>query len=637
MREILVIFALLFFSSVGWSLTPIHIQTFEDSAKTQTLESLLSEHSTVKWAPGSSDLQFGYTKSRHWVRFEIPENALMASENFYLSIPYTYLAKVSFYVTEHGQILSQETQGMGVPLAPGEEKPLTTGTFAFFIPKYRTSGPVVYYVSVEGDFPLAVPMEILNEISLQRQQPPRNLLLGLFFGILFVAFGFNAYLASVVRSRMHLFYCLFVVSALMLFLGHERISVQFLWPHSPHWALMEMHLYGGAAFLFYVLFVRNFLETAKNTPWLDRALLFLTLLSTVRAIWMIFDLNQTVAIIGQSAIMLGNFLILGIAGVCLYRRVRSAKFFLLSSFIFNAGYILFILQKTNIWYFGKFVEYTPHIGVLAEALLLSFALVDRIRETNKQLQLQKIEIINSEKMAALGRMAAGISHEINNPLTIIYTNANSIESLSTQLHPPLEKIRHSSQAIERNVMRISKIIKSMRAIARDATLDPVVDHKLSEILNDVSTLCHERFRNGEVSLKVAPAGPDVFVSCRSPEISQVLINLMNNAFDAVQGQPQKEVRIDWTFDADRVLISVSDTGPGIPEKIREHIYEPFFTSKPVGKGTGLGLSICKSLIENHGGQLWLEASSPQTKFTFSLPATHFTEPPAEPDAHLSSF
>ena len=583
----------------------------------------MGEGSAEKWVAGSADLNFGYTKSRHWIRFEIPDGSFDVSESLYLTIPYTYLEKVSFYVTEKGQILSQESQGMGVPIKPDETKPLTTGTFAFLIPKLGTSGQTVYYLSVEGDFPLSVPMEIVKETSLQRQQAPRNLLLGIYFGILFIAFCFNAYLASAVRNKMHLYYCLFVINALMLFMGHERISVQFFWPHSPHWALMEMHVFGGAAFLFYVLFVRNFLETAKNTPWLDRALLFCSFLSTGRALWMIFDLSQKVAIIGQIGIMLGNFLILGIAGVCLYRRVRSAKFFLLSSFIFNAGYILFVLQKSNIFYFGEFVEYTPHLGVWSEAVLLSFALVDRIRETNKQLQLRKIEIINSEKMAALGRMAAGISHEINNPLTIIYTNANSIGALSTQAQPPLEKIHHSSQAIERNVMRISKIIKSMRAIARDATLDPVVDHKLSDIFNDVSTLCQERFRNGEVSLKVASAEPDVFVSCRSPEISQVLINLMNNAFDAVQGQPEKEVQIDWTFDADRVLISVSDTGPGIPERIRDQIYEPFFTSKPVGKGTGLGLSISKSLIENHGGNLWLDATSSRTKFTFSLPAANF--------------
>jgi signal transduction histidine kinase len=618
--------ALLFYSSVGWSLTPIHIQTLEDTQKTKTLESLLKNPQETQWLPGSPHLQFGYTKSRHWLRFEIPEGSLKDEETYILTIPYTYFEKISFYVTENGKILSEESQGMGVPIDPDEVKPLTTGAFTFAIPEIKPLTHAVYYLSVEGDFPLSVPIDIETETALQRRQAPRNLVLGVYLGILFVAFCFNAFLATAVKNKMHLFYCLFVINVLMLLMGHERISVQLLWPHSPHWALLEMHLFGGVAFLFYTLFVRSFLETAKNTPWLDRALISLTLLSTIRAFWMIFDLNQTVAIIGQAAIMLGNFLILGIAGVCLFKKVRSAHFFLLSSFIFNAGYILFILQEAHIWYIGEFIDYTPHAGILAEALLLSFALVDRIRETNAQLQLRKIEIINSEKMAALGRMAAGISHEINNPLTIIYTNANSIESLSEQSEISPSKIRNCSQAIERNVMRISRIIRSMRAIARDATLDPVAEHQLCDILNDVSTLCQERFRNGEVTLRVTPAEPNIYIPCRSPEISQVLINLMNNAFDAVQNQAQKEVHIDWALHSDRVLISVSDTGPGIPETIREQIYEPFFTSKPVGKGTGLGLSISKSLIENHGGELWLDTTSNKTKFTFSLPATHFEGP-----------
>jgi C4-dicarboxylate-specific signal transduction histidine kinase len=181
------------------------------------------------------------------------------------------------------------------------------------------------------------------------------------------------------------------------------------------------------------------------------------------------------------------------------------------------------------------------------------------------------------------------------------------------------KIKEASKAIEKNVMRISKIIKSMRIVARDATMDPMTDYKLNEILNDVKTLSQERFQKENINLKIAPADPNLSIHCRSPEVCQVLINLLNNAFDAVQDQPQKEVQIDWALKGKEIIISVSDSGPGVPAKIRDQIYEPFFTSKPVGKGTGLGLSISKSLVENHGGHMWLDESSSQTRFVFSLP------------------
>jgi signal transduction histidine kinase len=564
-------------------------------------------------------LQFGYTKSRQWIRFEIPPSSLSAQTQFYLNIPFIYFEKVAFYTTENGKVISRQLQGMGVAHQDDPSHIPATGAFVFPLAKDPVPQNAIYYLSVEGDFPLSVPMQIESADELRSEQVSRNLFIGFFFGALAFAFILNAFLAVMIRSQIFLFYGLFVANVLMLFMGHERVSSQFLWPQSPHWALLEMHIFGGATFLFYILFVRSFLETRRWAVRLDRTLLALAAISLLRTFWLIFESNQTVAMIGQTAIVLGNFLVLVVAVRGLLKRVRAARYFLISSFVFNAGYILFVLQTVHVYYFGHLIEYAPHIGVLTEVLLLGLALGDRIQQTNQQLQQRKMEIMNYEKMAALGRMAASISHEINNPLTIIGANAGSIESWTHLPSVPLEKIQSSSQAIERNVLRISKIIKSMRTVARDATNDPMIDYRLSEIINDVLTLCQDRFHNEDVSLKVSSIDPDIWVTCRSPEICQVLINLINNAVDAIQDQEKKEITIDCNADDHEVLISVTDNGPGVPVEIRDQIYEPFFTSKPVGKGTGLGLSISRTLIENHGGKLWLDTNSAKTRFVFSLP------------------
>lgn len=614
----LLIFISFGFSTVVAAIPPINIQVFNDVNKTATIESLLQNPSKIDWKPANDNSNFGYTKSRYWLRFEALSKIGSKLEDYFLEIPFSYLQTVTLYTTVDKSILSEATQGMGL-YASDSTTPPVTGGFVFPIGDSTDVVTKTYYLSVESDFPLSVPIRFLSQKELTNQQVPRNLLLGIFFGALILAFGFNAFLASAVKTKSYLYYCLFVASIAMLFLAHERISTQYLWPNSKSWASSEIHVFGAFAFLFYGLFVRSFLQTFRRTPLLDNILLVLMVVSSIRGALFGFFPSQWLGIIGQMSVVLGNFLILIMAGVCFFKKARSAQYFLMSSLVFNAGYVLFVLQKSNVIFVGDFVEYAPHVGVLAEALLLSFALGDHIRHTKNELKQNQAEMMFSEKMAALGRMAASISHEINNPLAIIGFNAEMIDIQTDRANPSISKIREYGQAIERTVYRISKIIKSLQVVARDATNDPITYQKLNEILEEVSIVCQGRFRNGQVGFHIKPVSDDILVPCRGPEISQILINLLNNAFDAVQSQTEKVVEVDWKIEKQKIFISVIDSGPGVPPEMRARIYEPFFTSKPVGKGTGLGLSISRTLIQNHGGQLWLDETDEKTKFTFDLP------------------
>jgi C4-dicarboxylate-specific signal transduction histidine kinase len=140
-----------------------------------------------------------------------------------------------------------------------------------------------------------------------------------------------------------------------------------------------------------------------------------------------------------------------------------------------------------------------------------------------------------------------------------------------------------------------------------------------QIVNDTLQLCGKRFQQRAIALDVAPFPDDLRVECRAVQISQILLNLLSNAYDAVEGQERRRVRITVESDDDRVYIAVTDSGPGIAPELRGRIMEPFFTTKGVGQGTGLGLSVSRGLAELHGGDLALDPSSQETRFVLALP------------------
>jgi C4-dicarboxylate-specific signal transduction histidine kinase len=133
-------------------------------------------------------------------------------------------------------------------------------------------------------------------------------------------------------------------------------------------------------------------------------------------------------------------------------------------------------------------------------------------------------------------------------------------------------------------------------------------------------LCVERFRAHNILLAASAIDPDAVISCREAQICQVLLNLLQNAYDElVDREGDRWVKLDVTYCAGWVILSVTDSGRGISPEYRAHIMEPFFTTKPVGKGMGLGLSISRSIALEHGGTLELDEESPHTCFRMKLP------------------
>lgn len=589
---------------------------FVDESRALGPEDIVSRIDQLNWQTVTGrHARFGYTKARVWFRFRIPLHKLKygEAEPVMIEVPDSYLERISMYRVRDGKLHWSWLSGTAVPVSARGNKVLRTGSHTFRISPPRLSGDL-FLVSIEGHFPLALPIRLHEAQDYAYHHWTGMLFVGGFFGMLLLAALFNGFLAVSLRSPMYWAYSLFVVSITMLYLGHEGLTVQLLWSEWPWWASREMHVYGALTLLFYAHFVRGFLNTSQHTPWLDRLLLALVGVSLLRALWMLVDLNQVVAMAGEVAVVLTNLLVLVIAARALRLGVRSAMFFFAASLVFNLAVVLFVLQESNLIYIGEFMGRAPHFGTALEVILLSLALGDRIRLTNQELALQKNAVVHAEKMSALGRMAGEIAHEINNPLAIIQGNSHL---LSTMDLPPAAK--GIAETIEQTTVRITKVVKGMRALARDTRGDPLQVTPVAAVLQDTLVICQERITISGVKLFSPEADPGLQLRCRGSEVCQVLVNLVSNALDALADRPGPWIKLEIRQTQGAVEFSVSDNGPGIPKALRARIHEPFFTTKEVGKGLGLGLSISRTIVEAHGGRLWLDEACPHTRFAFTVP------------------
>lgn len=233
---------------------------------------------------------------------------------------------------------------------------------------------------------------------------------------------------------------------------------------------------------------------------------------------------------------------------------------------------------------------------------------------------QELRLIQSSKMSSLGEMSSGIAHEINNPLAIISLKAQHSLHLLESGELDRAKLKSHLEGIEVTVARISAIIRGLRSFAREGGSDPFQSIELGTILQDTLLLCQSRFASRSVRLEISPDFVHTAVlSCRPQQIVQVLLNLLNNSFDAIEGQNDPWILLDAADLGKEIRICVMDSGDGVPEEIRDRIMLPFFTTKPTGKGTGLGLSIASGIAQSHGGTLEYDPTRGNTCFCLTLP------------------
>ncbi|MET0358409.1 MAG: sensor histidine kinase, partial [Pararhizobium sp.] len=226
-----------------------------------------------------------------------------------------------------------------------------------------------------------------------------------------------------------------------------------------------------------------------------------------------------------------------------------------------------------------------------------------LADLNARLRSTQADLVQAGKLAGLGQMSAALSHEFNQPLAAAKTYADSASLLIER--DRIDEAKDNLRRISNLIDRMASISRHLRNFARkpNEKLGPVA---LDDVLRDTLEIVSARLASADAELVVALGEPAPLVRAGSVRLQQVLVNIISNAADAVEGLDDRRIHLTATTTGDRVAITIRDAGAGIPKAIAERIFDPFFTTKGVGKGLGLGLSISYNIVKDFGGRLSVE-------------------------------
>ena len=265
-----------------------------------------------------------------------------------------------------------------------------------------------------------------------------------------------------------------------------------------------------------------------------------------------------------------------------------------------------------------------------------------LEESHEQLKQAQSQLVSNEKLASLGRLLAGVAHELNNPISFVYANTHSLEKYLDRFETYFQAVEAGASREDlialRQELRLGRDLKNLRVAiegARDGS------ERVRDIVEDLRRLSAKgsgemavfdfvetskvaaswvkRGTKSDLEVNIVADGPFMAMG-RAGHIQQVVMNLVQNAVDALDGQEGPRICLKFSYQGERAVLDICDNGPGIPSAVQPAIFDPFFTTKEVGKGTGLGLSISHKIAEEHGGTLaYIPDGAEGACFRLSLP------------------
>lgn len=265
--------------------------------------------------------------------------------------------------------------------------------------------------------------------------------------------------------------------------------------------------------------------------------------------------------------------------------------------------------------FKIFFETFTLLVLLVIVLILLFKIRKIILADNFLQQ----SLAQNTKMAALGQMASGVAHEINNPLAIIFGKTElALMMVNSESELDRNLLREQLIKVLETVDRIVKIIKGLKAFARNGEKDSFLPCSLRNWFETTYEICIESLNSNAIKVYISEI-PDLQILARESQLSQVLLNLLNNSIDALKETTDKKISITFQQDGKFLLIYIRNSGPKIPKLVQAHLMEPFFTTKAPGAGTGLGLSISLGIMKEHNGDLFFVPNDSETCFVIKVP------------------
>ena len=362
-------------------------------------------------------------------------------------------------------------------------------------------------------------------------------------------------------------------------------------------------------FLFYFGIFLNIItyygdQALKTTPWFIKALIGITVISLI-VVTAYLDLGSDKHIYTRVFIAFPGGLLSGIGLVMYSRTVRAFSQNVANNFIFAGSCMICYSILTGLISSDMIVPVLGVKVILFRGISAFLIMVFTIRalsvfslEQRKLINERLLRFSQSEKLTSMGILAAGIAHEINNPLTNVSLNLEMLKDLVGND----DKINKKLEAIERNITRTSRIARELLHFSqeRETELEPI---DINQVIRSSYSLLKSQKRSSIIQLSLQ----DVPAIMGIPwKLEEVFINLLMNSIDACGDEDS--IEIETFLDDSSVKVMISDTGHGIIEENVFKVFDPFYTTKEIGKGTGLGLSVCYNIIKQHGGEISLVSS-----------------------------
>lgn len=676
-----------------------NISIFEDAKNSLPFDSVIKQAEKFQKIPNKIP-NLPLSNSSFWLKFSIKN--LTESEFLLLNIEFPILDVCEFYAQKNG-VYSVEKLGDKVHF---EKRKYQHQNFLFDIqlPKDSTQ---TYYLRIKSSEQMVLPIIIGTPQKIAESLLSKDLLWGIFVGIILVMVLYNFFVFVSTKDKSYLHYVLYIA-----FIGLTQITLsgytyRFIFQNNPNFLYFTIIAFPVIAGVSGILFIRNFLHTKDSTPILNKLLTLSIIFYTVAIVLRVFNYSiASYRAIDISA--LTSTITTYIIAITIARKgYRPAKFFLIAWTIFLIGLILFVLKNLGILPYNYLTNYTIQIGIAIEVTLLSFALADKLNilkkekalsqlaalksaqenerlikeqnvfleekvkertealsktnenlsETLENLKQAQSQLVESEKMASLGQLTAGIAHEINNPINFVTSNVNPlkrdvgmlfeaidfIEQKVFEITPVNEKraqieeykeeldfdylkeeIEHLLNGIQEGSSRTAEIVKGLRIFSRIDEYD-LKKANINEGL-DSTLIIINNLLNGTIKISKEYDVDLPTIECYPGKLNQVFLNMFNNSIHAIRAKYGDKangiITIKTKTIESGIKIVIADNGIGMDEATKHKIYEPFFTTKEVGVGTGLGMSIVYNTIKKHEGKIELNSIPGEgTTFEIYLPFT----------------
>lgn len=583
-----------------------------------------------------------------WVGIKLDVHPHFATKGNFIYIPYSLLDLVELWILDENnnpQKLIETGQSYNF-----NTRAIEKSDFIFPIVEDVES----YYLRIHSSKPIVLPFEILTNKDLIEALTTKDKLFGIYIGLMLVMFFYNLSLFIIVRDKTYLYYILYIITLLTAQLALFGYTDRFLFPNSPEINHKFAVLSGAIAGIFTVFFINDFLKLGQKAPIFSK-LLFLVLILETIGIFFLFAGFENFAFFWVNFTSLYGSVIAIIVATKLTRTgSKQAKFFLLAWSVFLLSVVILVFMSIGLLSYSPFLKGSIIIGSSFEVVLLSIALADRINEmrrekiysqdkalemsqenqriikeqnktleqmvllrtkelqkSNKELKitLQNLketqsQLVQTEKMASLGVLTAGVAHELNNPLNYIQGGYSAIlEHVNeNQKKSPNKELFEYLQWIKTGTDRATKIVRSLNVYGKNQNdfEENVNVHKLT---NDCLLILKHKLKD---SIKIEKDFSDHarIIKMNRKKIHQILLNLIDNAIDSIKFEG--EIKISTELKKNNIWLIVKDNGQGISEENLSKVFDPFFTTKPQGKGTGLGLSTVNSIVNECGGKVKIE-------------------------------